>query len=96
VAALPRLVYPKAAQNASLRGTVRLRVLIGPDGRPVRAEVEQRSGEPILDEYARRAVERGLTAQAWVSPYVIRVEARFTGGAPEVRVLDEPVEVLGG
>ncbi len=95
VAALPRLVYPKAAQNAGLQGTVRLRVTVSPEGKPIRVEVERRSGEPTLDDYARRAVERGLSAHVWVSPYVIRMEARFAGGAPDLRVIDEPVEVGG-
>ncbi|MDI6871617.1 MAG: TonB family protein [Bacillota bacterium] len=95
VAALPRLVYPKAAQNAGLKGTVGLRVTVGPDGRLLRVEVERSSGEQTLDEYARWAVERGLSASAWVTTYVLRVEARFLGGLPEVRVVDEPVEVGG-
>ncbi|MGE5553167.1 MAG: TonB family protein [Betaproteobacteria bacterium] len=95
VTALPRLVYPKAAQNAGLRGTVRLRVTVSPGGKPIRVEVEQSSGERILDEYARRAVERGFTANPWVNPYLLQVEVRFAEGVPEVRVLDEPVEIGG-
>jgi TonB family protein len=95
VASLPKLVYPKGAQNAGAKGTVRLRVDVNREGRPTRVEVEHSSGDRRLDEYARRAVERGLATNPWVSPYVVRVEARFEGGVPEVRVLDEPVEIGG-
>lgn len=96
VAALPRLVYPKAAQNAGVRGTVGLRVTVGGDGRPIKAEVERSSGDGSLDAYAQRSVERGLVTRPWVSSYALRVEVHFSGGVPEISVLDEPVQVVGG
>ena len=96
VAALPRLVYPKAAQNAGARGTVGLQVTVGRDGRLLKVEVDHPSGVSLLDDYARRAVERGLVTRPWLSSYVVRVEVHFSGGAPELRVLDEPVQVVGG
>lgn len=95
VAVLPRLVFPKNAENTGAKGTVGLRVVVSSEGRPVRVEVERSSGERSLDEYARRAVERGLVAKAWVSSYVLRVEARFLGRIPELHVSDDPVEVGG-
>ncbi len=107
VAALPRVVYPKAAQNAGVRGTVRLRVTVGTDGRVVKTEIERSAGEQstpdedkkladLLDASARRSVERGLAVRPWLRPYALRIEVRFSGGAPEIKVLDEPVEVVGG
>lgn len=97
VAGLPRLVYPKNAENdpAKVRGTVVLRVSVDRDGHPVKVEVARSSGWDVLDNHARRAIERDLKLNRWVNPYVISVEVRFLGREPEVRVSDEPVEVGG-
>ncbi|MGE5507983.1 MAG: energy transducer TonB [Chitinophagales bacterium] len=95
VARLPKLIYPKGAQNSGVKGTVVLRALVGVEGGKTKVEVERSSGDKALDEYARRGVERGLLANAWTRPYVMRLEARFERGVPDVRVLDEPVEVGG-
>lgn len=95
ISALPRLVYPKGAQNVGIKGTVGLKVVVSAEGKPVRVEVERSSGDRGLDEYARGSVERGLVAKAWDTSYALRVEASFQEGIPELKVLDEPVEVGG-
>lgn len=95
VSAIPKLVYPKDAQNSGAKGIVGLRVAVNTDGRVTRVEVERSSGDRRLDAYAQRAVERGLISVAWSAPYVLHVEAHFLGGVPEVRVSDAPVEVGG-
>lgn len=51
----PRPVYPALARRLQEQGKVMLRVLITPSGVPERAEVEQSSGSPRLDEAARLA-----------------------------------------
>ncbi len=46
--------YPESARRAGEEGRVILRVLVGPDGRPSRVEIEQSSGHARLDEAAIR------------------------------------------
>lgn len=46
--------YPESARRAAEEGRVILRVLVGPDGRPSRVEVEQSSGHSRLDAAAIR------------------------------------------
>jgi hypothetical protein len=95
VARLPKLIFPKGAQNSGIKGTVLLKALVGVEGGRPKVEVERSSCDKGLDEYARRGVERGLLANAWTQPYVMRLEARFERAVPEIRIIDEPVEVGG-
>ena len=50
--------YPPEAARRGVGGTVRLALRIGDDGRVVASEVLESSGFRVLDEAARRGVER--------------------------------------
>jgi protein TonB len=52
----PTPEYPAASARAEETGTVRLRFLIGVDGRAMKSEVERSSGHRRLDEAARTAL----------------------------------------
>jgi periplasmic protein TonB len=52
----PRPPYPAILLRQGVQGTVTLRVLVGIDGRPLRVEVEQGSGNRSLDRHAREHV----------------------------------------
>lgn len=52
----PAPSYPRAALRARTEGTVLLEVLVGIDGRPLRVEVRQGSGDRRLDAAAREQV----------------------------------------
>lgn len=54
--AAPPPPYPRDALRDGLTGTVLLRVLVGIDGRPLRADIERSSGHRALDAAARRQV----------------------------------------
>jgi len=56
--------YPPMALRLGLQGTVIVRVLVDPDGRPDRVLLEKSSGAQILDDAALRAVERWLFVPA--------------------------------
>lgn len=52
----PPPIYPRAAMRAGSEGTVLLEVLVDVDGRPLRVEVRQGSGDSRLDAAARKQV----------------------------------------
>jgi periplasmic protein TonB len=56
----PAPVYPQESRRRRERGTVLLRVLVDPAGRPAQVQVERSSGFERLDLAAREAVERAL------------------------------------
>lgn len=55
-ASAPPPAYPREALRAGTSGTVVLEVLVGVDGRPLRADVLSSSGHRALDQAARRQV----------------------------------------
>lgn len=77
--------YPLSARRNGEEGTVLLRVLVTPEGRPGKVELERSSGSAVLDGAALEAVEhwrfvparRGSEpVEAWVRvPLVFRLEA---------------------
>jgi len=77
--------YPPMARRARAQGTVFLRVIIGPDGKPVEVRVERSSGHEVLDVAARTAVlkwlfrpyqENGIARAASV---IVPIEFSITG-----------------
>lgn len=48
--------YPAQALRAGIQGTVLLKVLVGPAGKPLQVMIERSSGSRILDDAARRHV----------------------------------------
>ena len=50
--------YPAAAMRQGLQGTVRLRVLVLPDGSPGTINIEKSSGKKLLDDAALAAVQK--------------------------------------
>jgi len=76
--------YPSASRRLEEEGTVRLKFLIGADGRVLQAEIEKTSGFPRLDEAARNALSKcqfragtidGKAEQSWASiKYTWRLE----------------------
>jgi protein TonB len=56
----PAPVYPSESKRRRERGTVLLRVLVDPAGRPAQIQVERSSGFERLDLAAREAVEKAL------------------------------------
>jgi protein TonB len=59
-------IYPKESQRRREHGTVVLRVLVDPAGRPAQIQVERSSGFERLDDAARDAVAKFL-----FRPYVV-------------------------
>jgi protein TonB len=68
--------YPPSARRQGIEGTVRVRVLVGPDGRVIQALVVKTSGEDALDAAALKAVVTwrfepaqldGEAVRAWAS-----------------------------
>lgn len=56
----PAPEYPSESRRRRERGTVLLRVLIDPNGRPAQIQIERSSGFERLDLAAREAVEKAL------------------------------------
>lgn len=54
-------IYPRAAIQRNLEGTVLLRVLVDIDGRPLEVGIERSSGHAVLDREALRHVQRTWT-----------------------------------
>jgi protein TonB len=52
----PAPVYPVAAQAARMEGVVKVRVLVGIDGKVIQASLERSSGWPLLDEAAMQVL----------------------------------------
>jgi protein TonB len=48
--------YPPSARRQGIEGTVRVRVLVGPDGKVIQALVVKTSGDDALDAAALEAV----------------------------------------
>jgi len=68
--------YPPSARRQGIEGTVRVRVLVGPDGRVIQALVVKTSGDDSLDAAALKAVADwrfepaqldGEAVRAWAS-----------------------------
>jgi len=67
--------YPIQALHAGVQGTVLLKVLVGPAGKPLQVMIERSSGSRILDDAARRhvlaawrfhpAIRDGHAIEAW-------------------------------
>jgi protein TonB len=67
--------YPIQALQAGVQGTVMLKVLVGPAGKPLQVMIERSSGSRILDDAARRhvlaawrfhpAIRDGHAIEAW-------------------------------
>jgi protein TonB len=67
--------YPTQALRAGVQGTVLLKVLVGPAGRPLQVMIERSSGSHVLDDAARRhvlaawrfhpAIRDGHAVEAW-------------------------------
>jgi periplasmic protein TonB len=67
-------VYPPRCLRMGLEGVVKVRVLVGEDGRPQEVSLAKSSGESLLDEAALQAVKdwvfkpatrNGVPARAW-------------------------------
>ncbi len=81
----PAPVYPAVARRSGDQGTVMLKVLVSPDGAPLRVELDQSSGSKSLDGAALESVKgwrfvparRGTqNIEAWVRvPVVFRLES---------------------
>jgi protein TonB len=56
----PAPVYPRESNRRHERGTVILRVLVDPSGRPAQIEIERSSGYDRLDVAAREAVQKAM------------------------------------
>lgn len=76
-------VYPPRCLRMGIEGTVRVRVLVGEDGRPQEVTIGKSSGESALDESAMEAVRRwrfepakrdGVPVRAWA---IIPVEFKL-------------------
>lgn len=81
----PAPAYPAAARRSGDQGTVMLKVLVNPEGAPVRVELDQSSGSKPLDSAALDAVKgwrfvparRGAqNIEGWVRvPVVFKLES---------------------
>lgn len=81
----PRPAYPREARERRQEGTVRLRVLVDPKGRPIEVQIAASSGVASLDAAAVAAVRRwrfsparqaGQASAAWV---LIPARFKLTG-----------------
>jgi len=75
--------YPPRCLRMGIEGRVRVRVLVGEDGRPQEVTIDRSSGDASLDEAALEAVRqwrfeaamrRGVSVRAWV---IARVEFKL-------------------
>ncbi|WP_052572487.1 energy transducer TonB [Holophaga foetida] len=67
----PHPIYPSFSRRAGETGTVRLRVLVGADGRVIQLEVQQSSGFSRLDQAAMEAVRRWIFLPARCGPEAV-------------------------
>jgi protein TonB len=67
-------VYPPRCLRSGIEGVVKVRVLVGENGRPQEVSLAKSSGESLLDEAALQAVKdwvfkpamrNGVPARAW-------------------------------
>ena len=81
-----RLDYPAIARRKGWQGTVTLRLLIEPDGRISRLQVDRTSGYPLLDRAAMESLQLASVPQAeqWLHgralELLVPVEYRLVGG----------------
>lgn len=81
-----RLNYPAIARRKGWQGTVTLRLLIEPDGRISRLQVDRTSGYPVLDRAAVKSLQLASVPQAghWLHgralELLVPVEYRLVGG----------------
>jgi periplasmic protein TonB len=73
----PTTGYPRRAEDMNQEGTVMIRVLIGIDGEPRTVEISKSSGFTLLDDAARRAVERALFKPATVNGRPVEKEGEI-------------------
>jgi periplasmic protein TonB len=74
---LAPLRFPTEAMRQHMQGTVLLRVLVDPSGKPLKVEVENSSGYPLLDHSAREQVLAAWRFQpAMVDGRAVRAWAR--------------------
>lgn len=76
--------YPSASKRMEEEGTVRLRFLVGEDGKVIQSMIEKSTGYKRLDETARTALSKclfrpatvdGKPEQAWTTiQYVWRLD----------------------
>jgi protein TonB len=67
--------YPPSARRQGIEGTVRVRVLVGPDGRVIQALVVKTSGEDMLDAAALKAVVDWIFEPAQLNGEAVRAWA---------------------
>lgn len=84
------LYYPKGAQNEGVEGTVRLAIVLKPDG-SARAEILVPSGDGRLDLYGLRAVTEAWRYERPPVPVRLEVELVFAGGEARARFLGSEV-----
>jgi protein TonB len=75
-------VYPPASKRLGEQGQVLVRVLIGPDGVPQRAEIKRSSGFPRLDQSAEDYVMKSRYVPGKV------------GGVPQAMWHEAPVNFV--
>ncbi len=81
-----RLDYPAIARRKGWQGTVTLRLLIEPDGRISRLEVDRTSGYPVLDRAAVESLQLASVprAEQWLHGHALEllvpVEYRLVSG----------------
>jgi periplasmic protein TonB len=73
------LNYPKEALTNSITGSLRLSVIINPDGTIYQIEVLQSSGQRILDDAARQ---------------IVRLAAPFAKFPPEIRLQSDRLQII--
>jgi protein TonB len=78
--------YPVSLACADIGGVVEVQLLVGTDGRPVRATLQKRSGVPELDQLAIEAVQswqfRPATANGQPVQATIQVPITFRPPPP--------------
>jgi protein TonB len=70
-----KVVYPPLAIRAGVEGKVFIRVLVGPNGKPLKSMVEQSDSEllekaaqkAVMDSQFTPAIQNGKPVQCWVS-----------------------------
>jgi protein TonB len=74
----PAPTYPARALNEGQEGTVRVQLTVGPDGRPLAAEIVSQSPWPLLNEAALKVVrERWRFASGAVRRYEVPIHFKI-------------------
>jgi protein TonB len=71
--AQPLPVYPDMARETGIEGHVRVYILIGKDGRVLRAELDDRVHVPVLDAAALEAAKRWVFTPAYLHGHPVAV-----------------------